>query len=65
MIDIKVSEKYALTIEEAAVYFHLGTKFLRDLIKRDPNAEWVLWHGTHATIKRKMFEDKLDKTNAV
>ena len=65
MIDIRVSEKYALSIEEAAAYFHLGTKLLRDLIKRNPNAEWILWHGSHATIKRKLFEEKLNTTNAI
>lgn len=65
MNDIKIHEKYALTIEEAAAYFHIGMKHLRELIKSNPNAKWVLWNGTHATIKRKVFEEKLDLTNAI
>jgi len=65
MQDLKISEKYALTIEEAALYFHIGVKHLRDLIKSDPNAVWVLWNGTHATIKRRLFEQKLDAANAI
>ncbi len=62
---IPIHEKYALSVEEAAEYFHIGTKRLRDLIKRNPNTEWVLWHGSHANIKRKLFEAKLDTTNAI
>ena len=65
MTDLKISEKYALTVEEAAQYFHIGIKHLRELIKREPNAKWVLWNGTHAIIKRRMFEEKLDATNAI
>ncbi len=65
MIDIKVAEKYALTVEEAAEYFHIGEKHLRKLIKNDPNARWVLWNGTHVTIKRKLFEQVLDAANAI
>ena len=65
MTDLRISEKYALTVEEAAQYFHIGMKHLRELIKREPNAKWVLWNGTHATIKRRLFEEKLDATNAI
>ena len=65
MSELKIYEKYALTIEEAAEYFHIGTKHLRELIRRNPNVEWVLWNGTHVTIKRRLFEDLLDTTNAI
>ena len=65
MAELKIYEKYALTIEEAAAYFHIGMKHLRELIKRDPNVKWVLWNGTHATIKRRLFEEMLDTTNAI
>ncbi len=65
MTEVKISEKYALTIEEAANYFHIGTKHLRNLIKSNPNAEWILWNGSHVTIKRRLFEEKLDSANAI
>lgn len=65
MSEVKISDKYALTIEEAAEYFHIGMKHLRELIKRDPNAKWVLWNGSHVTIKRRLFEEKLDAANAI
>ena len=65
MTELRISEKYALTVEEAADYFHIGVKHLRDLIRREPEAKWVLWNGTHATIKRRLFEEKLDAANAI
>ena len=65
MTELRSSEKYALTVEEAADYFHIGEKRLRELIKRDPNARWVLWIGTHVTIKRRLFEEMLDAANAI
>ena len=65
MNNLRIPEKYALTLEEAAEYFHIGTKRLREHIKTEPNAEWVLWIGTHAMIKRRLFEEKLDATNAI
>ena len=65
MSELKINEKYALSIEEAAEYFHIGMKHLRELIKRDPNAKWALWNGTHVTIKRRLFEELLDTTNAI
>ena len=64
-MEIRISEKYALTIEEAALYFHIGVKHLRDLIRREPNARWLLWNGTHAMIKRRLFEEELDAANAI
>ena len=64
-MDIRIAEKYALTVEEAAEYFHIGINYLRRLIKKDPNAEWILWHGSRATIKRKTFESILDTKNAI
>lgn len=65
MTDLRIPEKYALTVEEAAAYFHIGEKHLRKLINGEPNAVWVLWNGTHAMIKRRLFEDKLDAANAI
>lgn len=65
MIELKVSEKYALTVEEASAYFHIGSKHLRKIINDDPNASWVLWNGAHVMIKRRLFEEKLDTANAI
>ncbi len=65
MIEVPVWEKYTLTIEEAAAYFRVGESKLRKLISDDPNANYVLWNGTRMQIKRKLFEEFIDKTNAI
>ena len=64
-MEIPVWEKYILSVEEAAEYFHIGINRLRQMAKRNPNAEWVIWTGTHMSIKRKLFEKMIDNTNAV
>lgn len=61
MESIRISEKYALSVEEAAEYFHLGVNKLRKLIRNNETAEWILWSGSHAYIKRVKFENYLDK----
>ena len=65
MIDVRVSEKYALSVEEAAVYFHIGINKLRTIINNNNTADWILWNGTHAYIKRVMFEKLLDRSSAI
>ena len=65
MIEIPVWEKYTLTIEEAAAYFRIGENKLRRIIADDPNADFVIWNGSRAQIKRKKFEEFIDKTNAI
>ena len=40
-LSIAFYEKYLMTVEEAAVYFHIGHKKLRDLVKEYPGAKWL------------------------
>lgn len=65
MIEIPVWEKYTLSIEEAAVYFRIGENKLRRLINENPDADYILWNGTRAQIKRKKFEETIDKLSAI
>lgn len=65
MIEIPVWEKYTLTIEEAAAYFRIGENKLRRIISENPDADFVLWNGTRAQIKRKKFEEYVDKLSAI
>lgn len=65
MIELRIPDKYALTIEEAAAYFHIGEKRLRARIQMNPNEKWVLWIGNRALIKRRLFEEMLDAANVV
>ena len=64
-MELKISEKYTLTVEEAAEYFHIGTKKIREMANNNPNSKWVLWNGTHLQIKRILFEKFLDTINYV
>ena len=53
--------KYTLTVQEASKYFRIGAKKLQDLINENPNAEFILWNGNRAQIKRKKFEQYVDE----
>lgn len=62
---IPVSEKYILTLEEAAAYFHIGIGKLRKLVAANSKADWVLWNASHVRIKRKKFESYIDSVNSI
>lgn len=55
-IEIPVWERLCLTIEEAAAYSLIGENKLRSYINENKHADFILWSGTHAKIKRKEFE---------
>ena len=56
-----MSEKYLLTIDEAAEYFNIGKNKLRDMIK-EPCCNFVLFNGKKALIKKNRLESYLDET---
>lgn len=58
---IPVWKKYTLTLEEASAYFRIGYQKLKRLIDESPDAEFILWNGNRAQIKRKMFEKFVDE----
>ena len=49
-------ERYTLSIEEAAAYFR---------ISENPDADFILWNGTRSQIKRKKFENYIDRLNVI
>ncbi len=53
---IPIWEKYVLSIQEASLYFRIGEKKLRKIIDENPEANYILWNGTRALIKRVVFE---------
>ena len=55
-LEIPVWRKYTL---------HIGEKRLRQIIKDNPVADYLLWNGTHVLIKRKLFEQYIDIVEAV
>ena len=60
MKTVPIWEKYALTVAEAAQYFHIGTKKLRKIINADKYAKYLIWNGGRVFIKRQMFEEFLN-----
>lgn len=53
-------QKYTLTLNEASKYFGIGYKKLKLFVQSHRDAEFVLWNGNRALIKRELFEQFLD-----
>lgn len=52
--EVPVWQKYTLSIEEAAEYFRIGQRRLRELAAENPNADFLLSNGNRVQIKRKL-----------
>ena len=63
--EIPIWQKYTLSIEEAAEYFRIGQKRLRQLVADNPTADYILLNGNRVQIKRKLFEDYIDTATTV
>lgn len=61
---IPLWEKPNLTIEEAASLYNIGEHKLRELTDSDACA-FVLYVGRKRLIKRKQFEDYIDKSFSI
>ena len=58
-------EKYSLSIQEAADYYGIGEKRLRQIAYENQGENFVLEIGTHIRFKRKLFEEYLDKVTGI
>lgn len=65
MKEIPVWEKYALTLREAAEYFHIGEKKMRQIVDDHMGANFLLESGNRVMIKRKLFEEFLDSSSVI
>lgn len=63
--NIPIWEKYTLTIEEAAKYFHIGENKLRRMAYATPAPDWVVMNGNRIQIKRRVFERMIDSTDVI
>lgn len=63
--EIPLCEKYTLSIDEAAIYFRIGRKRLRQIVDENPCADFVLMNGNRIQIKRKLFEKYIDAATVV
>lgn len=62
---VPIWEKYALTVNEAIVYFNIGDKKLRRIIDDHIDDGFVIQNGAKLLINRKKFEEFLDETTAI
>ena len=58
-------KKYSLSIQEAAEYYGIGEKRLRQIAYENRGEDFVLEIGTHIRFKRKLFEEYLDKVTGI
>lgn len=64
-IYVPISDKYMLSIEEAAAYFRIGEHKLRRFAEENKAAKWLFWNGNRMQIKREQFEKLLDKIDTI
>lgn len=64
-IGVPVQEKFCLTIDEAVDYFNIGEKKLRKIVSEHLDSDFVIQNGVKFLIKRKRFEDFLERTSAI
>ena len=65
MIEIPYWEKYMLTLREAAEYFHIGEKKMRQIVDDNMDAKFLLENGNRVMIKRKLFEEYLNNASVI
>ena len=63
--EIPYWEKYMLTLREAAEYFHIGEKKMRQIVDENKDANFLLESGNRVMIKRKLFEEFLDRASVI
>ena len=61
IIETKQSKADVLTVEEASRYFAIGINKLREFINNNREADYLEWQGRNVFIRRKAFEQYLDR----
>lgn len=61
---VEIKDKLNLTIEEAALYSNIGLNKLRSMAN-EPSCTFCLFIGNRVLIKRKAFEQYLEKVNEI
>ena len=62
---VPVWEKYSLNIPEAAEYYGIGEKRLRQIANENVGVDFILEIGSHIRFKRRLFEKYLDLSSTV
>jgi DNA binding domain, excisionase family len=58
--EVPIWEKSNLTLEEAAAYTGIGVNKIREISNND-NCPFVLWVGNKRLIKRKKFDEYVER----
>ena len=58
--EVPIWEKSNLTVEEAAAYTGIGINKIREMSNGD-NCPFVLWVGNKRLIKRRKFDENVEK----
>jgi len=58
-------QRYMLTVDEAAAYFHIGAKKMYEIIENHEGAKWYLYSGRRIMIKRELFGKWLDQQTVI
>ena len=61
---LPIDRKMLLSIREAAEYSNIGINKIDELLKR-PNCPFVLFVGTKKLVKRKAFEEYIERRAAI
>lgn len=61
---VRLAEKLALTIEEAAEFSSIGINKIRELLK-DPGCPFALHIGRRTLVKRKSFETFIEERYSI
>mgnify|MGYP003313426894 CR=1 FL=1 len=62
--NVPIWEKSNLTLEEAAAYSGIGINKLRELTN-DKNCRFVLWVGAKRLIKRRLFDQYIERVTSI
>ena len=62
---VPIWKRYTLTIVEAAEYYHIGEKKLRQIADMYMNEDFVLFNGNRVLFKKDKFEEFLDGSNSL
>lgn len=63
-LEVPIWQKSNLTLEEAAAYSGIGICKIRSL-SNDDNCPFVLWIGSKRLIKRRLFDEYIEKMYSI
>lgn len=63
-MEVPLWQKATLTLEEAAEYSGIGIHKIRQLTDMK-NCDFVLWNGNRRLIKRRKFDEYIDKSYSI